>query len=478
MRVLVFSLAVCFLVSGVSASDGRGYVVVAADEDMAKAGWKAVADVLVERHEAKLVTFDKEVSEVRDRLAEMVPGRVCFVTPHGRAGRDFVKAVHVMSRELDDDPYADFQWGIVTGYDAANALRIAKTEKPLTVRKVASGTEVALEKCEEGVWYCELRAGHVVKKMKGGEAEVGKKGPADSTGALVETLNDYKADLFVTSGHATERDWQIGFRYKNGSFRCADGRLYGLDTAGKKHPVDSPNPKVYLPIGNCLMGHIDGSDAMALAFMNSAGVRQMMGYTVPTWYGYGGWGCLDYFIEQPGRYSFVESFFANQHALIHRLATCFPGLETGEIDFRGRTSSAVELSKLGEKLGLKKQDGVGLLFDRDVVAFYGDPGWEARMASGECAYGQTLTRDGNLFTLTITPNAGATSFDPVNVNGSQRGGRPMVHYLPGRFGEAKVIEGEDLRPVVTDDFVLVPNPGECDPNRVYRVVFEAKELGK
>ncbi len=74
------------------------------------------------------------------------------------------------------------------------------------------------------------------------------------------------------------------------------------------------------------MGHIDGPDAMALAFMNSAGVRQMMGYTVPTWYGYGGWGCLDYFVEQPGRYTFVEAFFANQHALIDRLETNFPDL--------------------------------------------------------------------------------------------------------------------------------------------------------
>ena len=284
------------------------------------------------------------------------------------------------------------------------------------------------------------------------------KGPTDSTKALVETLNDYEADLFVTSGHATERDWQIGFRYKNGSFRCADGRLYGLDTAGKKYPVESPNPKVYLPIGNCLMGHVDGPDAMALAFMNSAGVRQMMGYTVPTWYGYGGWGCLDYFVEQPGRYSFAEAFFANQHALVHRLATCFPGLETADVDYSGRTPSAIVASRLGEELGLGKQDGVGLLFDRDVVALYGDPGWDARMAPGECAYGQELKREGDVFTLTITPNAGEASFSPVNANGAQRGWRPMVHFLPGRFEDIKVIEGGDLRPVVTDDFVLMPNP--------------------
>jgi hypothetical protein len=62
----------------------------------------------------------------------------------------------------------------------------------------------------------------------------------------------------------------------------------------------------------------------ALAFLNSAGVYQMVGYTVPTWYGYGGWGMLDYFLEQPGRFTLSEAFFANQQAFIHRLVTSFP----------------------------------------------------------------------------------------------------------------------------------------------------------
>jgi hypothetical protein len=110
-----------------------------------------------------------------------------------------------------------------------------------------------------------------------------------------------------------------------------------LDTVGQRKDVNSPNPKVYLPIGNCLMGHVDGPDAMALAWMNSAGVVQMAGYTVPTWFGYMGWGLLDYFVEQPGRYTYAEAFFANQQALIHRLVTEFPAL-VGEKPKPGSTS--------------------------------------------------------------------------------------------------------------------------------------------
>jgi zinc protease len=40
--------------------------------------------------------------------------------------------------------------------------------------------------------------------------------------------------------------------------------------------------------------------------------------------------------------------------------------------------------------------------------------------------------------------------------------------------DVRIIEGADLNPVVTDDFVLVPNPRVCDPARRYRVVFQAK----
>ena len=92
------------------------------------------------------------------------------------------------------------------------------------------------------------------------------------------------------------------------------GQIFGEDTGGKKIEIDSPNPKVYLAVGNCLMGNINGPDAMALAWMNDISVMQMIGYTKPTWFGYQGWGVLDYYVEQPGRYTLTEAFFANHHA--------------------------------------------------------------------------------------------------------------------------------------------------------------------
>src|SRR5262249_45033853 len=150
--------------------------------------------------------------------------------------------------------------------------------------------------------YSELEAGQQVVKLPGGQPAA-EKGPTDSTRLLAAELTDKHADLFVTSGHASERNWQIGFRYKNGFFQSNSGQLFGLDTEQKTFPIVSDHPRVYMAVGNCSMGHIDGPDAMALAWMNSAGVRQMIGYTVVTWYGFEGGGCLDFFVEQPGRYT-------------------------------------------------------------------------------------------------------------------------------------------------------------------------------
>ena len=470
----LFSAASCAALGGKTAPVRKApaYAVVVSQKTFNDPAWRGVVDALEKKHKATRIVYASSVDEALPKLRERFPRYACFVAQPTEATREFVVAVHRLTRNLDDDPYTDCFWGILTGYSAANALRIARCAEPLTVRRVAAGTDVALDVCEEGVWYSELKQGEMVKKEKGGKPRE-LKGPADTTEALAHTLTEYKAGLFVTSGHATERGWQIGYSYRNGQFRCENGALYGLDTAGRKIPIESPNPKVFMPIGNCLMGHIVGPDAMALAYMNSGGVNQMLGYVVSTWFGYAGWGCLDYFVEQPGRYTFTEAFFANQLALQHRLATFFPELVSAESDENGATQANIPLSDEARKAGLTANDGRGLLFDRDYVAFYGDPAWEARMAKQDCAWDQTLEEKGGLFTFEIKPNRGADTFKPINTNGSQRGGRPIVQFLPRRVRDIRILEGADLAPVIADNFILVPNPGKCDPRRKYRVVFQA-----
>jgi zinc protease len=132
------------------------------------------------------------------------------------------------------------------------------------------------------------------------------------------------------------------------------------------------------------------------------------------------------------------------------------------------------LSEAARNAGLSEHDGVGLLHDRDVLALYGDPAWSAKLAPGKLSYEQTLTEvAAGVFAVEIKPLSGEKSFEPVNQNGSQRGWRPFVQFFPNRVKDIEIISGAELSPVITDTFVLIPNPRSCDPNKTYRVEFKA-----
>ena len=461
------------LILGVHVSYATNYSVVVSRETAKHKEWAKVVSEIREKPSAEVLYFKESVEESLPALRKSFPRYACFVARPEETSKEFVKTIHRMTRRLDADPYIDLFWGILTGHDAENALTIARTSEPLVIRNSLSCTEIALDRCEKGKWFCELRKGHGVSKEQGGGDIKEIKLPQDTTSRFVRELNEGKPDLFVTSGHATERDLQLGFRYRNGVFRCKDGSLFGSDLSGKRHGVNSPNPKVYMPIGNCLMGHLDGPESMAAAFLESAGVRQMMGYVEVTWYGYMGWGCLDYFIEQPGRYTFTKAFFANHHALIHRLETCFP--QTDAQSNSQLTARARKPSAYARKLRLGSNDARGLLFDRDIVAFYGDPAWQAKMADGKRNWKQNLTREGDQYSFSITPTLGPTSYQPVNKNGVQRGHRPFISFFDQRLTKVELISGQELNPVITDTFILVPNPPSNKSAKPIEVVFRAKE---
>jgi zinc protease len=130
--------------------------------------------------------------------------------------------------------------------------------------------------------------------------------------------------------------------------------------------------------------------------------------------------------------------------------------------------------------GLNEQDGMGLLYDRDVLAFYGDPAADVVMPKKWRAYEQELTAAVDKagvtqWTLSMTGNAGADSFATVNNNGSQRGGRPIIQFLPHGIDPAsvKIIEGAELKPVIGVDWILVPKPSSYVAGQLLRVKFEA-----
>jgi hypothetical protein len=416
--------------SNASATVKGEYAVVISKKTYADSAWCEVAETLQKKHNGQIIQYDQNVLEALPALTTTFPRYACFVTTPEETTREFIAAVHQMTRKLDDDPYTDVIWGIITGYTVDDALRIARHKEPLVVRRALTGSVgTPLDVYDEGRMYNELKKDIMWEKTKGGRVEQ-KACPTDTTKLLVDGLNDYQPDVFYTSGHATERDWQIGYSYRNGQFRCKDGQLYGLDTQKIRHDINSPNPKVFLGIGNCLIGNIPDRQCMALALMHSAGVNQMIGYTVPTGYGFGGWGVKDYFSElQAGRFTLAQAHYVNNLALVHCL------------EKRGQNDSNPDKLTRG-----------GLRGDRDVVVLYGDPAWQVKLPHRELPWQQTLTEKNGLYTFTITAN--------------QRGdwdNRPVVHLLGHRVKNIQVIDGSKYKPVITDNFILVDMTGEMTP---------------
>lgn len=437
-----------------------------------KAGkeWKTALSALEEKYKQKwpnqveVLTYNTAdgVKTCLPRLTELRPSFTCFFTHHKECSRQFVGEVHRICRQIDlSNPFTDTIWGIMTGLEEEDLLFAIKQE-PLVVRRVLGGTPVRLSNFESGCWYSEGEACASFHKQRGEEKDKKVKCPQDTTEILISELSkerniesDTGVDMMITSGHATENDWQIGYSYSNGKFICMSSNLIGESMDGSLYPIKhNGKPKILSAAGNCLMGHIKTVNCMALAWMHSAGVVQMTGYVVSTWFGFGGWGVHNYFINLPGLMSFSESFYANNQALLAKLHTKYPEYETKDYD---ECNASVE------------RECAGLLFDRDVVAFYGDPAYDARLVSKPDKYPYHIS----IKELPTTENQLSDDWSvyEVIVTVNKVPDRPAVYVFPCSVKEYKVLKGENV--IINCRFLLVPVTSESEGKELH-IIYAIK----
>ena len=454
-------LAVLCGTLGAAPAPQPSYAVVVSRATATNTAWRPVLECLVARHQAATFEYTGSVWEAKAALARLMPRYVCFVAQPEEAQRSLVFAAHQLARALDDDPYGDCIWAILTGYDASDALQIARHTEPLVVRKVFSGTSgIGLGNAVEGVRFDEgCVGGRRIKTING--IEYATNGPADSAAGIAESWNTFRPDAIYTSGHGWQGGWQIGYSYDAGTVWSSNGYLFAKDTKGVNHPITSPNPKIYLPVGNCDVGDINARDCYSLAMMRSGGVIQMFGYTLPTFFGYMGWGIETYFGGQAGRLTLAESFFCNNQALVHEIETRFSPVS------RESAKSFDELNALRAKHRELTPDAFGMLWDRDCVAFYGDPAWEARYPTRQLPWTATVTASGSNVALVVTTQALAAF-----------GSRPLVVLFSNRFdhiAHVRVAGMTNVTPVVTEFFALLPIAGELAAGSTVTVTFTAVE---
>lgn len=412
--------------------------------------WReATVETLKARYaEPKVYVWKESLGEVLPALSEQMPSYTAFVVKPEQAGTQFTIAISNLCRRLDADPYVDTFWGVVTGYDASTAHLVASADN-LSIERVLDTSGMDITAFPQ-VWkYSEDHRG-ITKYWHKGETPAVVETPCeeDNTEGILKALQQDKIQFITTSGHATQHDWQMGYGRPNMAMIHRDGKLYVVNTQKKVQRAKNPEPKLYFATGNCLIGDIDQTDCMALSWMKDGGVRQMMGYTVTTWFGAQGWGTQGIFGDTSGLTTATEAFHFANTAIIQRLLEWpIPDLiswklsEIKEVNYPqtpGMIAWAEAQDKAGrplDEIRSEIQNIAGNLHDRDVVCFYGDPGMEARVADGRfkklpaSLEGDTLTlsaevregaRDGTLwFRL-----PGSWTYDPAELKASPALGTP------------------------------------------------------
>lgn len=463
------------------------YLVVASEAVMADSDWAAVAEALAEKHNAEIVTYATAPRDAMEAIREAYPRYVAVVDMPENIGRDFVIDLHKLCREVDDDIYGDFLWGIITGYDAESAMRMVdNSTEPLVVRDaVATIMELNSAKWFDNYAWVDDHTKGLWGQKQGRDAEIvtGMVAPEEVLNKFKSLYEAYDPDLVVTAAHATQKNLEMP--YSLGHFKPRDGKLYAenIFTGEESDIVESGKRRVYTAIGNCLIGDVNNTkESMAIAWMNGSNTATMVGYVVTTWHGRAGWGAMKYWVTAPERYTLAEAVFMNQQDLLHQHNMWTPelygeGYDFSNDDFWGELTCAGE--RLGEVVGrevdfndAKDWDMIGFWHDRDVLAYYGDPKWDVRLqpVESECDYTVTSAmRDGE-YVVTITTD---DDFNLERMQGDKFKQEhvldlPFNYFFPERLDNPRLAEGQTWDAVVDENFILVYNPA-FEPGKTYEI---------
>ena len=462
---------------------GNEYVVLVSGAAAGDAAWNAVAEALAAKHKAVVYVFEKAPREALEKLRADRPRYVAIVETPENLDRDYIIDAHRLSREIDGDIYADYLWGVISGYDAASAMRMVdNSTEPLVIKDAVA----TIMETNSAKWFD--RYGYVDDHTAGLWGE--KKGPGQPVvngnidrkevlRKFTDLYAQYDPDLVLTAAHATQKNLEMPFSL--GNLRPRDGKLYADDHFAKEQwdLRESGKRKVYFAIGNCLIGDFDGTrESMAPAWINGHNAAVMSGYVVTTWHGRNGWGGLKYWLTTPGRYTLSEAVYLNQQDLVHQLNEWAPDVIREPFDYDNNYFGGQ--SEMTKKLaaavgGNPTKDQLGFWHDRDVLAYYGDPKWNVRLQEipEENDFTVTSKVKGRQVTITIEtkPNFDLKRMAGDNFKEEHVLDIPFSYFFPERLDNPRLAAGQPWNAAVAEDFLLIYDPG-FEPGKKYTVVLD------
>lgn len=453
--------------------------------------WADVAEALRLKHSADVVVYESSPCELLDTLRSLNPRYVAIVEKPENIGRDYVINFHHTSRDVDEDIYADFMWGIITGYDAEAAMRMVNNStEPLLIKDaVATIMELNSAKWFDNYAWVDDHTKGLWGEKRGRHAEIKTDtvAPEQVLRKFTDLYAEFDPDLIVTAAHATQKNLEMP--YSLGNLKPRDGKLYAEDrfTQEEWELLNSGKRRVYTAVGNCLIGDMNNTkESMAAAWLSGSNASTMIGYVVTTWHGRNGWGALKYWVTNPSRYTLAEAVYINQQDFLHQQNEWYPQLINEKYNYEGKfmeelTGAANRLSEVLEREvdlnNAEDWDMVGFWHDRDVLVYYGDPKWQINLQSVEGDEDYSVTsfmRNGKYVVKVVT----GENFSLEKMRGDKFKQEhvldlPFSYIFPKRLCSPRLADGQQWRVALDENFILVYN-AEFEPNSVYEIVLDVE----
>lgn len=467
----------------------NSYVVLVSEDVTTDQEWSVVANRLSAKHSAPIIEFTASPTELIDTLKVLRPRYVAIVDIPSNIGRDYVINFHLASRTLDEDIYADFFWGIITGYSAEAAIEMVKNSTEPLVIKDAVATIMELNSAkwfDNYAWVDDHTKGlWGTKRGRNAEIVTDTVAPEQVLRKFTDLYEEFDPDLIVTAAHATQQNLEMP--YSLGNLKPRGGRLYAEDRfTGKEWDIEqSGKRRVYAAVGNCLIGDMNNTpNSMAAAWLSGSNAATMLGYVVTTWHGRNGWGALKYWVTNPSRYTLSQATYINQQDLLHQHNAWTPQLLNTKYEFLDKFYD--ELNNAAERMGeaiereidfenAQDWDMLGFWHDRDVVVYYGDPAWSVMLQSVEGEEDYTITSEIRDAQCIVTITTGA-NFSLEQMRGNKFKQEhvldlPLSYIFPKRLINPRLAEGQNWDVALDENFILIYN-AEFEPNHTYEVVID------
>lgn len=457
-----------------------GYVVAASKTVMNDAGWQKVAKTLADRHKAVILEYDRHPAELEAKLRELAPRYLAVVDVPENLDREFVMEAHRLSRRIDSDIYADYLWGIITGYTADDAMQMCdRSVKPFVIHTALNTTG---ELSGNGLFDRMAYMGDGATPGEWGETQARGKEPErhvipkwEILGKWVEKYKEIDPDLLITSSHATERNLEMPFSL--GNLRPKEGRLYA-DFIVPEMLEGTAHPRVYFAAGNCLIGNIARNPgSMAIGWLSGMDATSMVGYVVPTWYGRNGWGGLKFWAANAGRLTLAQALYLNQQDMLHIEHNWNP--EMLKVDYPFEADEFGQQNEFTKRFteatgNSPSKDQMGFVYDRDVVVLYGDPAWDVRLNNPSTpAYTVDFKTKGKKCIVTVRTNGNfrESGMSGKGIKEEHVDDIPFAYFFPKRLRNPRLAGGQDWNVALAEDFMLVYDGG-FEKNKNYTITLD------